>query len=152
MERASVTVNESPRHFTSWGGDNGIEKFIQETTGCKPFSGAGINPRILKNTTILKSVRGTPYYADDLSNFNNPQYTLFGHYGDQDINEHRFNEPLMNPNKTKHIYLYESYKNGNKTEYIWFGEFMIDSYKTVKTPDKSGISRNVIVLSLKKKV
>jgi len=141
-----------PIRFNSWGGENGIDNFIQQKTGCKPFSGAGINYRIAKSATILKSVRGTPYYADNLSDYDNPKYTLYGQYGDQNIHERRFNEPLMNPNKTEHIYLYESYKNGNKTEYLWFGEYSIDSHETVQHPDKNGIPRKIIVLTLKKKL
>ena len=37
----------------------------------------------------------TDYYADDMSDVNKPKYTLFGHNGDQDENEKRFNEPLL---------------------------------------------------------
>jgi hypothetical protein len=152
MERTSVIKYESPRHFTSWGGYDGIENFIKARTGCNPFSGAGINPRVEKRTTILKSVRGTPYYSDDLIDPSNPKYTLFGHYGDQDMNEKRFNEPLMNPNKTEHIYLYESFKNGSKTEYLWFGEYRIDGYDTQRHHGKDMIPRDIVVLSLKKKI
>ena len=152
MDRTSVTEHESPRHFTRWGGDDGIENFIKARTGCNPFSGAGINPRVEKRTTILKSVRGTPYYSDDLIDPSNPKYTLFGHYGDQDMNEKRFNEPLMNPNKTEHIYLYESFKNGSKTEYLWFGEYRIDGYETQRHPGKDLIPRDIVVHSLKKKL
>ena len=141
-----------PIRFNSWGGEHGIDNFIQQKTGCKPFSGAGINYRVAKSAAILKSVRGTPYYADNLSDYDNPKYTLYGQYGDQDIHEKRFNEPLMNPNKTKHIYLYELYKKGNKTEYLWFGEYSIDSHENVQHTDKNGIPRTIIVLSLKKKL
>lgn len=73
------------------------KQFIQ-TTGCKPFSGAGINPRVDKKTTILRSVDRT--YDDDMSDPDNIEYTLFGHNGDQDENEKQFNEPLLNKDKT----------------------------------------------------
>ena len=93
-------------HFNKWGGENGLEKFIIEQTGCKPFNGAGINYRKIKKTTILKSVDNTYYYDDNLADPNNVEYTIFGHDGDQNEAEARFNEPLLNPEKTEHIYLY----------------------------------------------
>ena len=67
------------KRFSKWGGVDGIEEYIKKVTGCKPFSGAGINPRLNKKTTILKSVDGTYYYDDDMSDVNNIKYTLFGH-------------------------------------------------------------------------
>ena len=115
-----------PILFTKWGGPEGIENYIKEQTGCNPFSGAGINPRIDKQTTILKSVDDTYYYDDDMSDINNPKYTLFGHNGDQRENEIRFNEPLLNTIKSKHIYLYRVKKNGKKTEYLWYGKYEIN--------------------------
>ena len=81
--------------FSKWSGPDGIEQFIINQTGCKPYSGAGINPRIEKKTTILKFVDNTYYYHDDMSDINNIQYTLFGHNGDQDETEKKFNEPLL---------------------------------------------------------
>ena len=51
--------------FSKWSGPDGIEQFIIDKTGCKPYSGAGINPRINKKTTILKSVDNT-YYSDTM--------------------------------------------------------------------------------------
>ena len=38
--------------FTKWSGPEGIEQFIINKTGCKPYSGAGINPRVKKNYNI----------------------------------------------------------------------------------------------------
>ena len=35
-------------NFTKWSGPEGIEQFIINKTGCKPYSGAGINPRVQK--------------------------------------------------------------------------------------------------------
>ena len=64
-----------PIRFVKWGGIEGIENYIIEQTGCKPYSGAGINPRIDKKTTILKSVDNTYYYADDMSDIDKPKYT-----------------------------------------------------------------------------
>ena len=90
-----------PMRFLKWGGPEGLETYIIEQTGCKPYSGAGINPRVDKKTTLLRSVDGTEYYDDDMSDINNPKYTLFGHNGDQDETEKKFNEPLLNINKTQ---------------------------------------------------
>ena len=105
----------TPRSFSKWSGPEGIEQFIINQTGCKPYSGAGINPRIDKKTNaILKSVDDTYYYDDDMSDINNIKYTLFGHNGDQDVNEKKFNEPLLNKNKTQNIYLYRVKTNCKK--------------------------------------
>jgi hypothetical protein len=136
--------------FSKWSGPEGIEQFIINQTGCKPFSGAGINPRISKKTTILRSVDDTYYYDDDTSDINNIKYTLFGHNGDQDENEKKFNEPLLNKNKTQNIYLYRVKKIGKKKEYLWYGKYdIIDKIKKMHI-GKDKIMRNIIVLSLKR--
>jgi hypothetical protein len=136
--------------FTKWNGPNGIKEFIENRTGCKPFSGAGINPRIEQRTTILKSVDNTYYYDDDLSDVNNVKYTLFGHNGDQDENEPKFNEPLLNKNKTQHIYLYRVRQNGKQIEYVWYGEYKISSTNNRQHIGKDYVVRNIIILSLTK--
>ena len=136
--------------FSKWAGPEGIEQFIINQTGCKPYSGAGINPRVERKTTILKSVDDTYYYDDDMSNVNNPKYTLFGQIGDQDENEKRFNEPLLNHNKTEHIYLYRVIKNKNKTEYLWYGKYEIIEKTNKRHQDKDRNMRTIIVLSLKR--
>jgi hypothetical protein len=136
--------------FSKWSGPDGIEQFIMDHTGCKPYSGAGINPRVEKKTTILKSVDNTYYYDDDMSDSNNVKYTLFGHNGDQDENEKKFNEPLLNENKTQHIYLYRVKTNGKKTEYVWYGKYEIIDKNTKSHIGKDYIMRNIIILSLKK--
>jgi len=135
--------------FTKWSGPEGIEQFIINETGCKPFSGAGINPRVHKKTTILKSVDDTYYYDDDMSDINNIQYTLYGHNGDQDGNEKKFNEPLLNPDKTHNIYIYRVKKN-NINKYIWYGKYEIIDKNIKQHIGKDYIMRNIIVLSLKK--
>jgi len=113
-----------PLRFSTWEGPEGIKDYIIKQTGCKPFSGAGINPREKKKTTILKSVDDTYYYDDDMSDINNPKYTLFGHNGDQDENEKKCNEPLLNKNKTEHIYLYRVVKKNGKKPNIYGMENM----------------------------
>ena len=139
-----------PIRFANWKGPNGIEQYIIEKTGCKPFSGAGINPRPDKNTTILRSVDNTYYYDDNMSDIYYPKYTLFGHNGDQDENEKRFNEPLLNKDKTKHIYLYRVAKTSeNKTEYLWYGKYEIVGKNTKLHQGNDKRLRYIIVLSLK---
>ena len=143
-------TNMEPIQFSKWEGPEGITNYIIEQTGCKPYSGAGINPRIAKKTTILKSVDDTYYYDDDMNDINNPKYTLFGHRGDQDENEKRFNEPLLNNNKTEHIYLYRVKKSKNKTEYLWYGKYKIIEKTNKRHQDKDRNMRTIIVLSLKR--
>ena len=109
-----------------------------------------INPIIEKKTTILKSVDNTYYYDDDMSDINNIQYTLFGHNGDQDETEKKFNEPLLNINKTQNIYLYRVRKNGKKTEYLWYGKYEIVNKNVKQHIGKDYNKRNIIVLSLRK--
>lgn len=136
--------------FSKWSGPDGIVQYIQNLTGCTPFSGAGINPRIKQKTTILRSVDNTYYYDDDLTDINNIQYTLFGHNGDQDENEKKFNEPLLNRNKTQHIYVYRVRKNGKKSEYVWYGKYEIIGKINKQHIGKDRIIRNIIIISLKK--
>jgi hypothetical protein len=132
----------TPR-FPSW---RAIENFIVAETGCKPFSGAGINYRKAEKVCILRSVDGTAFYDDNMEDVLNPQYTLFGHNGDQDINEPKFNEPLMNPLKTSKIYLYRV----TGGEYVWYGEYKISSNVTKRHPGMDGVQRNIVVLNLQK--
>jgi hypothetical protein len=49
-----------------------------------------------------------------MSDIDNVKYTLFGHNGDQSENEKKFNEPLLNRNKTENIYLYRVKTTGKK--------------------------------------
>ena len=93
----------------------------------------------------------TYYYDDDMSDIYNPKYTLFGHNGDQDENEKRFNEPLLNKNKTEHIYLYRVVKkNGKKTEYLWYGKYEIVGTNNKLHQGKDKMIRTIMVLSLKR--
>lgn len=127
---------------TSW---KEFEKFIIHETGCKPFSGAGICPRPKQLTTLLRSVDDTYYYADDLRDKNLVKYTLFGLNGDQDENEKRMNEKLLNATKTKHIYLYRK----TSTEYIWYGKYEIIDINSQPHIGKDRNMRTILVLTLK---
>lgn len=138
--------------FSKWYGQDGMEQFIINQTGCKPLCRPGITPIINKKTTILKSVDNTDFYDDDTSNINNVKYTLFGRNGDQSEKEKKYNEKLLNKNKTEHIYLYrvKQTKNKNKKEYIWYGKYEIIDKNNKQHPGEDKIIRNIIVLSLKK--
>jgi len=132
----------------NWNGPGGMRELILEKTGCTPFTACGISYRKAKRTTILKSVDNTPYYDDDLEDSNTPEYTLFGHNGDQDENERKFNEPLLNESKTKHIYLYRQLIN---KQYIWYGKYKIIGKKSKLHKSKDDDSmRNIIILILKR--
>ena len=126
-----------------------MENYIIQQTGVKPFSGAGINFRKKEKTTLLKSVDDTYYYDDDLTDYQNVEYTLFGHNGDQNEYEKKFNEPLLNPDKTEHIYLYRVRKNRKKTEYLWYGKYEIVGKFNKLHQGKDYKMRTIIILSLK---
>jgi hypothetical protein len=137
-----------PLKFNSWEGPQGMKNYIIEQTGVKPYSGAGINYRSKQQTTLLKSVDNTYYYDDNLCDSQNVEYTLFGHNGDQNEDEKKFNEPLLNPDKTKHIYLYRLKINNKKKEYLWYGKYkIVDRYSKLHQ-GKDKIMRRIIVLKL----
>ena len=144
------TSTMSGTRFSKWYGPDGMEQFIINQTGCKPLCFTGITPRINKKTTILKSVDNTDFYDDVMSDINNVKYTLFGKNGDQSEKEKKYNEKLLNKNKTEHIYLYRVKKTKNKKEYIWYGKYEIINKNNKQHPGEDKIIRNIIVLSLKK--
>ena len=136
--------------FSKWNGDDGLLNYIESRTQCKPFSGSGINIRYNNKTAILKSVDNTYYYDDDLSCENNVQYTLFGHNGDQDINEKRFNAPLLNEDKIDNIYLYRFIPGKKIREYIWYGKYRIVGRFNKMHVGKDNNQREIIILNLQK--
>ncbi len=141
----------NPIRFDLWDGAGGMKEHIIQQTGCNPYSGAGINYRSSKKTTILRSVDNTEYYDDNLNDINNPRYTLFGLEGDQCKNEKRFNEPFLNPNKTEHIYLYRvKYLTKYKKSYEWYGKYEIATISDKIHPDVKGFLRKIIIVSLRK--
>jgi len=93
-------------------------------------------------------VDDTDYYADDLTNPEEVLYTLFGPSGDQDESEKKFNEPLLNPEKTKHIYLYRVTKDTDK--YRWYGKYAIINKASHVHVGKDGCLRKIILLTMKK--
>lgn len=126
-----------------------ISDHCENVTGCRLYSGVGICHRIAKETCILRSVDNTPYYADDLDK-EIPVYTLFGHNGDQSIHEPRYNEPLLNPTKIKHIYMYRVRMNGKRKEWVWYGKYKITGHNPCVHPGKDNVQRTIILVSLQK--
>jgi len=124
--------------FTTW---KGLSDYCFQETGFKPFSGAGICPRG-DSTCILRSVDGTYYYDDNLENQSNPEYTLFGSVGDQDLTDKRFNQKLLN---AKHIYLYRKTKDKG---YVWYGKYKRDDYFCKNHCDKNQQIRKIYILQL----
>jgi hypothetical protein len=139
-------------NFAKWYGPKGLNEFIINQTGCKAYSGAGINYRKEKKITLLRSVDDTYYYDDDLTDIQNPKYTLFGQRGDQSEYEKKFNEPLLNTNKTEKIFLYRVRNKINKDEYkyIWYGQYEIIDKTTKIHIDIDGKLRKIIILKLNK--
>lgn len=134
--------------FQRWNGPDGIRQFIINQTECMPFSGEGIGNRLVKKTAILRSVDNTYYYDDNLNDINNVEYTLFGHNGNQDENERRYNEPLLNPDKIQHIYLYRVRITDKKKDYIWYGKYKIVERRTKPHIGKDKSIRTIIILRL----
>jgi hypothetical protein len=122
-----------------------FQKFVLEETECKLFSSQGINYRSEKRTCILRSVDDTPFYADNLEDTENPQYTLYGQVGDQDEKDMN-NRNLLNPVRTEKIFLFRR----TKSEWIWFGRYNIKSKMEKIHPDKNGNDRKIIVLQLER--
>merc|ERR1711991_1008630 len=138
------------KSFSKRNGENGILNYINERTDCKPFSGAGINIRYNNKTAILRSVDNTYYYDDDLTSEYNVQYTLFGHDGDQNINEKRFNKPLLDSNNIEHIFLYRFIPGKKIKEYIWYGKYRIVNMFSKIHIGKNNMNRKIIILNLQK--
>ena len=129
---------------------NSWEKLIEhfrETTGntITISAMAGISNR-LDGISFLKSVHGTSYYDDDLSDPNNIIYTLFGQEGDQNLND-RFNKPLLN--RAKKIYFYSVNPKDKKNKYTWYGEYKINGPPSPKQhKDINGNMRIIYLINL----
>ena len=126
-----------------------LEAECKMETGCVPYTGCGINYRKKEKTTILKSADGVEFYADDLDGGDILYYTLYGWDGDQDEND-KYNEPLLNPAKTSHIYLYRVMTNNKKKTWVWYGKCEIVDRFTKTHPGSDLIPRQIIVLALRR--
>lgn len=129
--------------FTNFYGENGLSDYCFSKTGCKPYSGEGIGYRKQNNTCILRSVDNTYYYCDNLDNSDLVEYTLFGHNGNQDINEIKHNKPLLN---CSNIYLYRACGKG---KWIWYGKYKIINHFEKQHIGKDGLERIVVILKMK---
>jgi len=118
-------------------------------TDCVPYTGCGINFRKKEKTCIIKSADGVAFYADDLDRGDILHYTLYGWDGDQDEND-KYNEPLLNPAKTSHIYLYRVMTNKKKKTWVWYGKCEIVGKFTKTHPGSDLIPRQIIVLALRR--
>jgi len=134
--------------FTKFYGNDSLIEHCKKETRCNPYSGQGISYRKEYDTCILRSVDNTYYYSDNLDDIENIEYTLFGHNGDQDPDEKRYNKPLIN---CEHIYLYRvSYSRNNKPFWTWYGKYTITNRFQKNNIGKDGEMRQIIVLNLKR--
>ena len=123
------------------------------TTNVKPFASHGIHINAVHKTAILRSVDDTPYYDDDLTSVEHPIYTLFGHNGDQSVDEKRYNKKLLDPNVVEHIYLYRVQStgtNGKSKRWIWYGKYKIKGRMEKEHRGKDGNPRTIILLQLER--
>ena len=127
----------------------GLEAECKMETSCVPFSSCGIKWYKKEKTCIIKSADGIKFYADDLDSGDILYYTLYGWDGDQDENDEH-NEPLLNPAKTSHIYLYRVMTNNKKKTWVWYGKCEIVGKFTKTHPGSDLIPRKIIVLALKR--
>ena len=135
---------------SKYNNNNTLSDYIIKYTGCSPYSGCGIKFYRQQRVCVLRSNDNVKYYEDNLSNKDRVLFTLQGKVGNQDENEKKFNEPLLNPNKTKHIYLYRVNKNSKQNKYTWYGKYQIVDKNTKLHPDENGDDRTIIVLTLQK--
>ena len=147
--RQPQTIENNMRIYDSY---TELEKKIMDDTGCKIYSGTGINNRLERESSILRSVDDTSYYKDDLSNPCNISYTLCGQIGDQDLN-HMLNKTMLDPKKIKNIYLYRKVlENGKCMGYMWYGKYELDrnNIRQVIHPDINGHQRKIYLCTLTK--
>jgi hypothetical protein len=86
---------------SKYNNNNTLSDYIIKYTGCSPYSGCGIKFYRQQRVCVLRSNDNVKYYEDNLSNKDRVLFTLQGKVGNQDENEKKFNEPLLNPNKTR---------------------------------------------------
>jgi len=120
-----------------------MNDFIETKTGVKfKTINGGIDYRINGNVAILKSVKGTFYYRDNLSNPNLVHYTLAGQIGDQ--TETRKNKSVLRPGTN--IYLFEQNIHG----YEWYGKYIIVDKYVTRHIGKDENMRNIIIVILRR--
>jgi hypothetical protein len=137
----------APSEFTKWAD---LVTHCVNVTRCNPFSSEGINIRLPAKTAILRSVDGTGYYDDDLSDPVHPKYTLFGKSGDQSLEERRYNTKLVDASCIENIYLYRVCKRNRKNVWMWYGKYSITGHFEKTHPGEDGVMRKIIVLNLER--
>jgi hypothetical protein len=142
-----VSKMTAPIEFTKWAD---LVSHCVNITGCNPFSSEGINIRLAAKTAILRSVDGTEYYDDDLSDPIHPKYTLFGKSGDQSLEERRYNKKLLDTSSIENIYLYRVCKRNRKNVWIWYSKYRITGHFEKMHPGDDGIVRKIIVLKMER--
>jgi hypothetical protein len=118
---------------------------INGKIGFTPNPAPGIFAR--GDEVVLKSVDGTSYYDDDVTNRERVIYTGFGREGDQEMSG--VNQKLLEATR---IWLYRVIPLGkHKKEYLWYGEYKIAGAPYVRRhPDINGSDRNIYLFNLKR--
>ena len=120
-----------------------MNELIETKTGVKFNTRSGvIDYRKNGNVAILKSVEGTYYYNDNLSNPDLVHYTLAGKIGDQ--TETRRNKSVLRLGTN--IYLFEKNDRG----YSWYGKYIIVDKYVTRHIGENRVMRNVIIIILKR--
>jgi hypothetical protein len=122
---------------------------MQLTGGKSLYSGQGIY-HFTNGISILKSVDGTPYYDDNLSNPDTILYTLYGREGDQSLSEPKFNWKLLHETRTLYVFRVTS---GTKKSWLWYGEYTIgcEPIQPKEHIDMNGVLRTIYLLTLHRK-
>lgn len=108
---------------------------------------SGIHNKKNDGYSVLRSVRGTYYYKDDLSDCNNIKYTLSGKNGNQ-FTTKGFNKVLLSK-LIHYVYLYEEFKNDENIQYYrWFGKYKKGGYYYSTCIGENGMLRDIYILKL----
>jgi hypothetical protein len=142
----------SPISFTKW---NSLVEYVKSRFGHGLYSGQGITNPKERDHSILRSVDGTSYYKDDLGDWDDVYYTLFGREGDQNPYEKRFNKPLLYENRLIYLYrvlVYESgCKKGTGRKWIWYGCYeQVGPLEEIIHPDVHVRMRKIYRIRLKR--
>lgn len=142
----------SPIVFTRW---NGLVDYVKSRFGHGLYSGQGITNPKGRDHSVLRSVDGTSYYKDDLTDSDDVCYTLFGREGDQNPDETRYNKPLLRENRSIYLYRVHVYESGCKKgmgrEWVWYGCYrQVGPLEEMDHPEIRGYMRKIYRLRLEK--
>jgi len=120
-----------------------MNDFIETKTGVRFITiNGGIDYHKNGNVALLKSVKGTDYYHDNLSNPNLVHYTLSGQIGDQ--TETKRNKSVLRLGTN--IYLFEQNIRG----YEWYGKYIIVDKYVTRHIGRDKNMRNIIIVILRR--